>query len=256
MSEHTDIANDYALAKHLNEHAIAIFTLVNDHRNTPDITAVNRSYVLLVNELKQIYTRQPELHEIRESICWRHFDNLGYIHEEAGGYLEYVDDYGQSHNTKVHNLCIITGKENPDITSQLKKILDEADKNVADFRAELDKMNATLAFESMVVPVVTIGNKSHRLSSMREGLAYNVISYCLAKHPNQTVELDALRAELKVADIKAYGLNNLKDNIRKSHFGENNPLSPFVEASPKKILVWKSAALTNYQIETIKAACK
>lgn len=60
MNENTDNANDYALAKLLNECEIRIFSLLADHGNLPDTTDVNRSYVLLAEELKE-HARQPEL---------------------------------------------------------------------------------------------------------------------------------------------------------------------------------------------------
>ena len=81
MSENTDNANDYALAKILNERVIHIFTLVVDHGSTPDLTAVNRSYILLIDQLKQIYDRQPELQKLGNAICWRQLDNLEQAHE-------------------------------------------------------------------------------------------------------------------------------------------------------------------------------
>ena len=44
--------NDFALAKYLNERVVAIFQLAIDQRNSADIAAINKSYILMVNELK------------------------------------------------------------------------------------------------------------------------------------------------------------------------------------------------------------
>lgn len=81
VNKQNDPANDYAIAKLLNEYAIKMFTPVVDYSSTPDISAVNRSYVLIVNELKQIYDRQPKLQELGNSICWRQLENLELAHE-------------------------------------------------------------------------------------------------------------------------------------------------------------------------------
>lgn len=50
-------------------------------------------------------------------------------------------------------------------------------------------MYATLSFESISVPVVTIGDKKYCLPSMREGLILGVITHCLNKHPNEQMDL-------------------------------------------------------------------
>jgi len=115
-------------------------------------------------------------------------------------------------------------------------------------------MTATLSFESITIPVVSIYNEKYRLPSMRDGLPHTIISYCLESHPNQDVKLDTLKAELRAASIEAYGLTNLRENIRKSYFGDKKPLSPFVIVSSKGILVRQSTTLTQQQIDAIKAA--
>jgi len=264
VSEQNSKANDYALAKSLNERVIKIFTLVVDHASTPDLTAVNRSYVLLVHELKQIYARQPELQKIGHPICWRVLDNLEQIHETGVEYIvETVEDYmrsaadyGQEHNSSVSTLCIIANIKKPSLTSQIQKLLNEADGNIVTFKSELDKMYATLSFESISMPVVSIGGTKYHFSSMRDGLARNIISYCLEKRTNKEIEINVLKSELKEAKITAHGLTNLREDIRNSYFGEKHPLSPFVTASSKAILVRRSTALTDQQIDAIKAACK
>ena len=253
VNKQNDPANDYALAKLLNEYAIKIFTPVIDYSSTPDITAVNRSYVLIVNELKQIYDRQPKLKELGNSICWRQLENLELAHEFVPA-IEFVHsggDYGEMHNSKVSSLCYIEEKTEPDLTPHPQELLEEADKNFAQFQHELDKMYATVSFQSMVIPVVTIGGTQYHLPAMREGLAYNVISFCLSKHPNQEIGIDKLKVEMKQADINIFGLSNFNNDTYKSVFGKNNPLNPFMSSSPKSIQVRKTTALTNQQIAEI-----
>lgn len=115
---------------------------------------------------------------------------------------------------------------------------------------------ATLSFESISKPVVSIGSETYSLSSMREGLPFTIISYCLKNHPDQAVEVSTLKAELKAANIKAHGITNLNENIRRSHFGSEKLLSPFVVASSKGILVKQYTSLNQQQIDLIKAASR
>lgn len=117
-----------------------------------------------------------------------------------------------------------------------------------------DPLAATLSFDSITIPIVSVAGERYRLSSMRDGLPHAVITYCLHKHPSQSIDLDTLKTELKAAGIKAHGLTNLRENIRKSHFGDKMPLSPFIVVSPKGIMVKHSTTLTKQELNAIKAA--
>lgn len=131
--------NDFALAHYLNERVIALFSLVANHNNTPDTSAINRSYILLVNELKKLYARNSELQRINEHICWHTFDRIEYIHNDLWEYTNDTNsDYGQSHNAQVNRLCISNGKETPEFAPEIKKIVDEASKSVTAFLEELE----------------------------------------------------------------------------------------------------------------------
>ena len=136
MSEQKSNANDYALAKHLNERIVSMFALVADNFNNdlPDLTDINRSYVLLVNEVKKLYERNPELSSIKDNICWRTFSTIDAI--DPYDLHEYSDDYknhGIQHISKVNALAVEAHKEKPEITTELQKILDEAKINVTEF---------------------------------------------------------------------------------------------------------------------------
>lgn len=136
MSEQKSDTNDYALAKYLNDRVVAIFALVADnfHNDLPDLTDINRSYVLLVAELKKLYSRNSELSSIRENICWRTFDTIDAI--DPYDLHEYSDDYknhGIQHISKVNALAVEAHREKPDFTPELQKILDEAKINVTEF---------------------------------------------------------------------------------------------------------------------------
>lgn len=255
-------ANDYALARLLNEYVIRIFTLLAAYRDIPDTYDVNSSYVLLANELKQIYARQPELQKIGEPICWQVMNNLEMFHENIGEYktlaFEYTQsgsDYGEEHNANVTTLCIKANIRKPVLSSKIENLLAEADKNYAEFKHELGMMYAALSIEYVSGrPVVSVGDDKYVLSAMREGLAQTIISYCLKHHADKQIDLKTLKSELSEAGIKAPGLNNLRENIRNSHFGGKNPLSPFVQAFPKVILVRKTTELSNEQLEKIQLA--
>lgn len=135
MIEQNDTANDYALAKYLNERVATVFALVADHRSDlPDLTALNRSYVLLVNELRALYNGHLELSSIRENICWRTFGTIDAI--DPYDLFEYSTDYrnhGIEHISKVNSLCIVAGKEAPDISADLQKTLNDARSNAIAF---------------------------------------------------------------------------------------------------------------------------
>ena len=116
--------NDFALAKYLNERVIAIFSLATDQQNNADIAAINKSYILMVNELKKLYARNPELKKINEPICWQDFDRVEYIHDSLWDYRDRVsNDFGNSHNAQVNRLCIINNKEMPSFAADIKKIV-------------------------------------------------------------------------------------------------------------------------------------
>jgi hypothetical protein len=261
MSENTDPANDYALAKMLNERVIRIFSLLDNPRDLPDSTEVNRSYVLLADELKKIYSRQPELQKIRQPICWQVMNNLELFHENIGEYktlaFEYTHsgaDYGEEHNANVTTLCIRAPKAKPVISPRIEQLLSEAESSSNAFQHELDKMNAKLSIEGFSIPVVTVGQTKYRFTSMRDGLVLSIIDHCLNHHPNEQVDFDTLKSELIEQDIKVPAKTNIREQIRKSRFGENMPLNPFVSAYPKAILVRPSVELNDEQLNQIELA--
>ena len=261
MSENTDPANDYALAKLLNEREIHMFYLLDTLKDLPDLSALNSSYVLLREELIKIYDRQPELQNVRGSICWRVMPNIELFHENIGEYktiaFEYANsgaDYGEEHNADVTTLCIKAGISKPVIPPRIQELLSEADSNIKAFQYELDKINAKLSIEGFSIPVVTVGERKYRFTSMRDGLVLSIIDLCLQKHPNEQVDFDTLKKELAELDIEVSAKTNIREQIRKSRFGDNMPLHPFVSAYPKAILVRPTVELNDNQIKEIELA--
>jgi hypothetical protein len=261
MSENTT-ANDYALAKVLNERLITIFSLLDTQQDLPDYSALNRSYVLLRDEVKQIYERQPELQNAGGSICWKVMQNIELFHENIGEYkstaFDYANsgaDYGEEHNSIVNMLCIKAEIDKPVIPPHIKKLLSDAENNIEVFKYELAKMNATLSIGGFTIPVVKVGEKEYRLTSMRGGgLVLSIIDHCLENHPNEQVDFDTLKKELNELDIKVPAKTNIREQIRKSRFGEGKPLNPFVSAFPKAILVRPKVELSDEQLEQIELA--
>jgi hypothetical protein len=140
LSEARSKPNDFAIAHYLNNLAIGMFEMVADHSNTPDTTAINRSYILIVYELKKLYERNIELKSINEGICWKSFDRLEYIHNDLGEYSYFTNgEHGYEHNAQVNRLCIINGKEAPDFSPELKKLINEAEVNGKAFYSELEE---------------------------------------------------------------------------------------------------------------------
>ena len=134
-------ANDFAVAKALNERVSSIFDMFtgNDIRSL-DITAINKSYVLLVNSLNKIYARNDELSSIEPKPVWASFDILEGLEYEMGQHTNnWNNDTGQGHNARVNKLCIVAGKETPDFTPELKQIVENADKAITAFLAELEE---------------------------------------------------------------------------------------------------------------------
>jgi len=134
-------ANDFSVAKRLNELVTDIFILVAGSTNNEiDTSAVNKSYVLLVHELKKIYQRNTELSSIEVMPIWKHFDIIEGLEYEISQYTnDWNNDSGQSHTARVNQLCIVSGKEKPEYTPGLNTIVKDADKAVAAYSKKLSE---------------------------------------------------------------------------------------------------------------------
>lgn len=116
---------------------------------------------------------------------------------------------------------------------------------------ENDQLTARLSFESISIPTVTVGDNMYSFRSMRSGRALNIISYCLDTIPNQMISIDNLKQELRAKQIPALGITNLRDDIRRSVFGDKKPLSVFVRVSPQGILVRDEIHITSEQLSAL-----
>ena len=197
LSKQRDMANDFSLAHYLNERAMAIFRLVVDSRNnSPDTTKINRSYVLIVDTLKRIYSRNPELQKIEDIICWQAFDVVDYIDgQDLWEFGNSVGNDGLLHNSKVNRLCISNGIEKPNIAPDIKKILDEASRNVNVFVDELDpKKEDEDEYEFDIIPAYSLTYKDDgtilvndvlKLKKLQAGQASDMVLSQSFKHDGQ-----------------------------------------------------------------------
>lgn len=117
-------ANDYAVAKALNERitAMILAVVVTDSvglSEDQDIHELNRAYVLLGNELQKLYNRTPELAAIDPEPIWKRFDVIRTSSWEINQHLsENSVAELNAHNARVEKLCIVAGVEEPSYSPQ------------------------------------------------------------------------------------------------------------------------------------------
>jgi hypothetical protein len=139
--------NDYAVAKELNKSVAGIIILVViakivDVPEDYEIDEINRAYILLVHELEKLYARNPELAAIKPEPIWRHFDVIKTSSWEINEYINNPEnDFGSAHTARIEKLCIITGKETPDFSSEQKKLFDHAGSIISKHGKMLDKFS-------------------------------------------------------------------------------------------------------------------
>lgn len=134
-------ANDFALAKAMNEQIYKTFAFVYmgdafDVSEFYEIPDLNRAYVLVVNELEQIYARNPELQTIKPEPLWKRFNVLKNHTAEISDYIYDTDDWGLEHNARVERLCIIAGVEDPIFTPEQQKLMDDIDVHTTEYAAK------------------------------------------------------------------------------------------------------------------------
>src|SRR3990167_10423775 len=126
-------ANDYAVAYAMSQEIYSTFVVVYLGNSMGvsefhEIPALNRAYVLLVDELQKIYQRNSELKAIKPDPLWKRFDVLKNHTAEIFDYINDTEDWGLEHNAKVEKLCIIAGVDNlPIYTPEQQKLVDDID---------------------------------------------------------------------------------------------------------------------------------
>lgn len=139
--------NDYAVAKVLNDQALAIiFTvIVGDTFGMPDnyeINELNRAYILLVAELQKLYDHNPALAEIKPEPIWRRFDVLRTSTWEINDYAtEISPDEMKAHGARLEKLCIVSGVEEPHMSAGQKKLIDNAKTAMSKYNKIANEVN-------------------------------------------------------------------------------------------------------------------
>lgn len=137
-------SNDFALARLLNNTLLAIITFVRkaEEMDLPEdyeIDELNRAYVLLVNELENLYEHNPKLAEIRPEPFWKQFDVLKTVSWRLLGYLDDPEqDKGQAHIRKLDKLCIISGSESAELSPKLQELTNNAFEAIIYYRQKLN----------------------------------------------------------------------------------------------------------------------
>lgn len=140
-------ANNLAVAKSLNERAVQIISMVaNAYQSSGfeaiglDTNQLNKSYVLIVNELEKMYARNEELAGISENPAWKYFDIIQGSEWNINEYIyQNQNDAGKNHIAQINKLCIIAGTETPKFTQAIKTIIDEADEAISKYKTQLDE---------------------------------------------------------------------------------------------------------------------
>jgi len=144
-------SNDYAVASELSERASKIFRLVADYaryggmkRFDDNIKLVNRQYILLANELEEIYKRNSVLRNIAEenqTPIWRVFDVIEGKEYEISEFIHYHDNNeGLAHNAQIRKLMIVSGNEEPQYTKVQSSLIKETDITINLFIKEVERV--------------------------------------------------------------------------------------------------------------------
>lgn len=141
---------------------------------------------------------------------------------------------------------------------------DEADELLADFGHHitelvkilkvLEKHDTTLAislgFDGSGKPHVTIGEEVLQFKTMRNGHAFNMISYCLKYKPSTPMSLDELK---KAEGLKLSGVSNINQALRNSPFDVSDGLlKVFVESSPQSLTVKPTVNVTPEYLDKLR----
>ena len=134
MNKDFNQANDYALAYELNSRVWQILWYVADLYPFfgKDLDKINRNYIFLVQELLDIYERNKELQDIEPKPIWQQYKHIdGYEKEIADLQDDRTGDTGQLHTAAVKRLCIISTKEDSELSERQKDLITEADEIIA-----------------------------------------------------------------------------------------------------------------------------
>ena len=201
VKKNTVSPNEYAVAKALNEQiaALIVMIVIADNAGLPEnyeIKDLNRSYVLLADELQRLYDRNPELSSIEPKPVWKHFDVLAASTWDINEHFEDPNNNElQAHIARVDRLCIISGIENPDFSPEQTDLVNYAETVRRKYGKMLNEVNAenTLKKENdWHIPEYTLTykygsiliNDVLKLKKTHDGSALDKLILLALKNPN------------------------------------------------------------------------
>lgn len=145
-------SDKYAIAYQLNLRVMGLIMLVCFSHDPSasriiNIQEINRVYILLANELQKLYDKNPKLAAIKPEPIWKRFEVINFYSKEIKDYVVAENQYGGSHFAKVEKLCILSDAdvENPKYTPEQKKLVDYANRIMADFEIANELRNKNKA---------------------------------------------------------------------------------------------------------------
>ena len=132
-------SNDYAVAKELNNYALTLlgifdfYQIIGPHKDF-DTKEINRLYVLLVEELSELYDRNPKLSEIRPEPIWREIDYI-FSAYDLQKYMESFEwkPHADLHNAKIDRLTIVSDSGKPNYSSKQKRLIDSIQSTIDNY---------------------------------------------------------------------------------------------------------------------------
>lgn len=136
------IMNDYAVAKALNDTLYAILQTVYSAQKTHardaaiiSIQPLNRAYILLTRELKNLYSWNVQLQELSPEPIWTWLDILEgrewELVEEDG--LGNSTDLNARHIAQLNKLNIIEGTQEPVFDPSIKQLIEESQEAITQY---------------------------------------------------------------------------------------------------------------------------
>lgn len=117
--------------------------------------------------------------------------------------------------------------------------------------ASNELVKSSLRIDKHTLPIVTIEGQDFTVSNTYESRAIDIVFCSLKYKRNITVSLTDLKALLEEEGRQIKQLSNVRETLRKSVFGKNAPLSPFVNALPQSITVYSDVYLNEEQVSAL-----
>lgn len=173
--------NDYAVARELNLRAMSMIMCVYlaDYAGVAiklDIQELNRTYILLVNELQKLYDKNPKLAAIEPEPVWKHLDVL----KDRSGIIKHVagpdGDNGGPHYARVEKLCILLNAGTPHFTAEQKKLYEYAEEVMDEYLEGVDEAFEQKAAKEISDTLDTQEDGGHiaKLSLAQKSLKLNI----------------------------------------------------------------------------------